>query len=220
MAREFTVKNANDFYLDLNNSRLHVLAKITNADETNIDLNTAATINLTLHSMFREIELELNGRNFGDTSQLYPNRSVLESLLNCCKEVYKTRLLSEGWTKDTSEHMNVTAVGGNNAGFNARAATFAKSSLVKLISRAYLDVFHQARLIPRNIDLHIKLISSPNDFVCKSAVPGQGAKQENYKLVFQKANLIICTKKLTSTAHEALMDLLVSQNIVHHLLRV
>ena len=68
MAIEFTVKGANDLYLNLNNSRLHVLAKITKADGTNIDANAAAPINLTLHSMFREIGLELNGRNVGDTS--------------------------------------------------------------------------------------------------------------------------------------------------------
>ena len=66
----------------------------------------------------------------------------------------------------------------------------------------------------------MKLIPSPNDFVCKSEAPGQGAKQENYKLVIQSANLIIRNKKLTSTAHKALMDLLVSQNMVHHLSRV
>ena len=61
MAIEFRVKSANDLYLDLNNSRLHVIAKITKADGTNIDANTAAPINLTLPSMFREIGLEFNG---------------------------------------------------------------------------------------------------------------------------------------------------------------
>ena len=96
MAIEFTVKSANDLYLDLNNSRLHVIAKITKADETNIDANTAALINLTLHSMFREIGLEFNGRNVSDTNQLYPYRLVLKSLLNFCKEVQVIRLLSEG----------------------------------------------------------------------------------------------------------------------------
>ena len=70
MAIEFTVKGANDLYLDLNNSLLHVLAKIIKADGTNIDANTAAPINLTLQSMFREIGLVLNGGNVGDTSQL------------------------------------------------------------------------------------------------------------------------------------------------------
>ena len=166
---EFTIISVNDLYLDLNNSRLHVIAKITKANGTNFDANTAAPINLTLHSMFCEIGLEFNGRNVGDTSQLYPYRSVLESLLNCCKEVQETRVLSEKLTKDTSKHMNVTAVGGNNAGLNARAATFARSTLVELIGRPHLDVFHQECLIPPNIELHMKLIPSPNDFVCMSA---------------------------------------------------
>ena len=49
MAIEFTVKSANDLYLDLNNSRLHVIAKIIEADGRNIAANTAALINLTLH---------------------------------------------------------------------------------------------------------------------------------------------------------------------------
>ena len=61
---------------------------------------------------------------------------------------------------------------------------------------------------------------SAHNFVCKSAAPGQGAQQENYKLVIQSVNLIIHTKKLTSTAHRALMDLLVQQNMRHHLSRV
>ena len=70
MAIEFTVKCANDLYLDLNNSRLHVLVKITKAEKTNIYANIAAPITLTPHSMFREIGLELNNQNVGDTSQL------------------------------------------------------------------------------------------------------------------------------------------------------
>ena len=68
IANEFKVNSANDSYLNLNNSPLHVIAKITKADETNIDINKAAQINLTLHSMFFEIGLEFNGRNVGDTS--------------------------------------------------------------------------------------------------------------------------------------------------------
>ena len=49
MPIKFTVKGVNDPYLDLNNSHLHVLAKITKA----------------------------NGRNVGHTSQLYPYRSII-----------------------------------------------------------------------------------------------------------------------------------------------
>ena len=183
MAIEFTVKSANYLFLDLNNLRLYVLAKITKANETNIHGNIANPINLTLHSMFREIGIRLNCQNVSDTSQLYPYRSHIESLLNFCKEVKETRLLCEKLTQDTTGNKDVTAVGGNNAGLNSRAATFAKSTVVKLISRRHLNVFHQKRIIPPKIELYMKLMPSPNNFVCKSAAPAQNAHQENYMLV-------------------------------------
>ena len=70
------------------------------ADKTNIDANTEASINLTMHSMFCKIGLEFIGPNVGDTNQLYPYLSVLESLLNFCKEVQETRNLSQGWKEE------------------------------------------------------------------------------------------------------------------------
>ena len=113
--------------------------------------------------------------------------------------------------------MNVIAVCVSNAGLNARAATFARSTV---IGRPHLDVFQQQRLITINIELHMKLIPSPNNFACKSAAPGQGAQQENYTLVIQSANLMTRTKKLKCKAHKAVMNVLVLQNMVHHLSRV
>ena len=112
--------------------------------------------------------------------------------------------------------MGVTAVGGNNAGLNARAATFARSIVFKLIDRPHFDVFHQERRIPPRIDLHMKLMAFQKNFVCESTAFDQGFKQKNYMLVFQSVNLIIYTKYLTVTAYYALMDLVVSQNMVHN----
>ena len=54
----FTVKGVNDLSFDLNNSCLHELVKINNADRSNIDANTAAPINLTQQLMFCEIGLD------------------------------------------------------------------------------------------------------------------------------------------------------------------
>ena len=70
--------------------------------------------------------------------------------------------------------MDITAVGRNNADLNAYAATFARSTMVELIGRLYLDVVYQERLIRPNIDLLMKLMQIPNNLVCKSPAPGQG----------------------------------------------
>ena len=155
-----------------------------------------------------------------DTSPLYPYRAYLETLLNFSKETQETRLQFEGWTKDSSRNMGVTEVAGANAGLNTRAVTFATSTVVKLVGRPHLDVFHQDLIIPPAIDLHMKLIPAADSFVCKSAAPGAGAAQQNYKMAIQRVNLIIHIKQLTSTAQKAHNELLQVQNMRTHYSRV
>ena len=104
--------------------------------------------------------------------------------------------------------MDVTDVTGANVGLRTRAARFARSTVVELIGRPHLDVFHQDRLIPPGVDVHLKLIPAANNFVCNSAAPGQNAVQQNFKPVIQFASLIVHTKQLTSEAelaHRALL---------------
>ena len=141
--------------------------------------------------MFRKIGVELNGRNVGDTSQLYPYRSFVESLRNYSKETQYTWLLIEGWTKNTTGHVNIIVVGGNNAGLNARAVNFARSAVVELISLPYADFIYQNRRINLNVDFNLKLMPSLHNFVCKSAAPVGNAAMENFKLVILSDNLII-----------------------------
>ena len=59
-----TVKCLNNLYLDLNNSHLHVLSKITNAGETYFDTNIAF-IKMTLHWIFSETAVKFNCQNVG-----------------------------------------------------------------------------------------------------------------------------------------------------------
>ena len=96
MVIELMVKYANDLYLDLNNLRLHVLAKIRKSSGTKIDAKTATPISLTIHKMFCKIGLELTRRNLGDTSQLYWYHSHLKTLFNFYKKTQQTRLLCDG----------------------------------------------------------------------------------------------------------------------------
>ena len=69
---KFINEGTNDLYLDLKNSRLHMLAKITNANGTNIAENTAAPINLPLHSMVGDIFVKLNSQIVGEMKPFYP----------------------------------------------------------------------------------------------------------------------------------------------------
>ena len=114
-----------------------MIAKIVKTDET----DTAGLINLRLHLMFCENLLELNGRNVGDNQTLLVPR-IPEDFAQQLQGDARNQLLWENWIKNFIGHMGVTTFGEANDFVNARASTFARSTLVKLIGRPYFNVFH------------------------------------------------------------------------------
>ena len=164
---EFSIKSGDEYYLDLDESLMIVTAKITKANGTDMDDNVrASTVNLLLHSLFREIYATLNDTPVSDPNPDYPYRALFETILNFSEETQKTRLLTEGWHKDTAGQMAVTELAGANIGLKDRATRLAKSALVELVGRPHLDIFHQSRVLPPGLTLRIKLIPSSNQFVC------------------------------------------------------
>ena len=80
-------------------------------------------------------EVDLFAPILQQTVLLNAHRAYLSTLINFSEETQKTRLLCKGWTKDTSGHMGVTDVTGDNQGLRTRAAQFAPSRVVELIGR-------------------------------------------------------------------------------------
>ena len=86
-AIEILIKSAINFYLDLNESRFIVRAKITKATGTDVNDNVwAALMNLLLHLLFREIRATLNDTQPSDPNPLYPYRAYLKKILNYSEE--------------------------------------------------------------------------------------------------------------------------------------
>ena len=88
---EFVVQGADHLYMALNESYYTVRAKITKANGDPIGEKDAGPVNNAMHSMFREITAELNGRLVSKPNHLYPYRAYLEKLLNFSEDVQKTR---------------------------------------------------------------------------------------------------------------------------------
>ena len=93
---EFFVKGADQLYLDLNKSRLHVRVKIYKEDRTDPDQNTVGPVSLPLHSLFREMNAELNGKSVSEPNPMYQFRTYIETFFNFSKETQNTRLLCDG----------------------------------------------------------------------------------------------------------------------------
>ena len=202
---DFLIKGVDGYYLDLEHSDLYVRAKITKANGANMDANVkAGPVNLTLHSLFQDIIPTLGSVQANIPSNMYPYRSYMETALNYSKETQETRLLSEGWVKDTAGSMAVTDLAGANTGLRDRATWFATSNVVEFVGRPHCDIFHQSRLIPPKIDLTLKLIPAPSQFVCISAPPGQNAQQEQFKVVIEHAKFTVRMKRLADAAEVAI----------------
>ena len=204
---DFMIKGVDGYYLDLEHCDLYVRAKITKANGANMDNNLkAGPTNLTLHSLFQEIIPTLGTTQANEPSNMYQYRSYMETVLNYSQETQETRLLTEGWVKDTAGSMAVTDLAGANVGLRERATWFANSGVVEFVGRPHLDICHQSRLIPPKIDLFLKLMPAPSQFVCISAPPAANAQQEQFKVVIQHEKFTVRMKRLADAAEVAIQS--------------
>src|SRR5271156_682156 len=85
-----SVLKDNKEYINLEKTTLTVKVKITNADGAAIDSKTSrdaqvALVNNAMHSLFRDVELQINGKRIaGDNTYAY--KSYISSMLSFSKE--------------------------------------------------------------------------------------------------------------------------------------
>jgi hypothetical protein len=189
----FTVPGSDSLYLDLSKSYIYVRAKITLNNGNNLAAGEeVGPINLSLHSMFSSIEVQLGGKVITDTNGLYPFRAYLETLLNSNRDLQETQLETALWYKDVANHFQAFDCGNNgvNTGLVARARYFRQSAEVEMMGRPHCDIFHQDRPILPNVSLDLRLFPSADNFLLVSPAPGNAANQENYR--FQILDIRFC----------------------------
>ncbi len=209
---EFAVPGADLLYLDLAESYLLVTAKIQTAANADPAADAeVGPINLTLHSLFSNVDVDLGGKMISDPNGHYPYRAYLESLLTYDREAQESKLQCAGWYKDTATKMKTfIALGANatNLGLKSRAALFNSGAEVQLSGRIHSDIFHQPLAIPANVPLKIKLTPSKDNFVIVTPAPAGQNVQENYKICITDARLYIHTIEVTHSlalAHEQML---------------
>jgi hypothetical protein len=171
-------------------------------------------VNDVFNSLFSTVELEIGGVLVTEPNTMYPYRAMIENLINYGKDVQDTRMLAEGWTKDTAGKMEIVDPTGTNTGLVARTAWFAISKTVTLTGRPHLDIFHQEKLIPPNVDLKLRLIPNSHKFLLKTKAPDADHPQVNYKLNIISANFIVQTKVFSPSFLMAQEKLLQTNNFV------
>lgn len=161
---EFAISGATAEYLDLNNTYLHVRAKITKPTGTDLDADTdVAPVNYWLHSLFSQVDISLNDTLVTNSENTYPYRAYIEATLNYGTEAKKSHLTSAFYYKDTSGQFESTQ-GDDNEGLKTRRELTARSHQVDMMGRLHTDIMHQERYMINGVDIKIRLIPSKSVF--------------------------------------------------------
>ena len=184
-----------DEYIDLSKTILTVTGKITKKDGMSKlngnDQSNVAPVNNFLHSLFRQVDVYLNGKQVTPAMGTYAYRSYIETLLNYDVSAKQSQFSSALYYKDTPGQMekvgalassitlnykNTTgATGGNssekiykpesgNVGFAKRHQFIKNGNRFVLSGPIFADIFMTDRLLLNMLDLKVVLNRSSDAF--------------------------------------------------------
>ena len=185
-----------DEYIDLSKTILTVTGKITKKDGTSKldsnDQSNVAPVNKFLHSLFRQVDVYLNGKQVTPAMGTYAYRSYIETLLNYDVSAKQSQFSSALYYKDTAGQMDETgalpatktlnyrtaqgsgsstdgsvtyySTGTGNQGFAKRHQFIKNGNRFVLSGPIFSDIFMTDRLLLNMMDLKVVLNRSSDAF--------------------------------------------------------
>ncbi len=215
---EFYVAGSGEEYVDLMNSYIHLKARIVKGDGTPLsDADSKGTpVNLWLQSLFSQVDVHLNDRLVSGSSNTYPYRAMLETLLHTHKETSQSQSRCGLFYKDTAGQMDMadadvanfnelipgfnmeddktvdpTRLKGNH-GLHSRYLLSRGSQVVDMVGPIHCDLFRQEKYLLNGVNMKIKMSRHKPSFCLMST-------QDNpdYKIQIQGASLFIRRVKVS-----------------------
>ena len=184
-----------DEYIDLSKTILTVRGEITKGDGTKLtgDGQTdVAPVNNFLHSLFKQVDVYLNGKQVTPAMGTYPYRAYIETLLNYDASAKEYQFTSALYYKDTATKMDdagalpssktitlkqasvsgasadvevsIPVPGTGNQGFAKRSAFVQNGKQFVLSGPIFTDIFMSDRLLLNMMDLKVVLNRSNPKF--------------------------------------------------------
>ena len=154
---EFVIPGTGDAYLDFANTYLLIRAKLVRGVGTDLAADTpVAPVNNWLHSLFSQVDVYLNDTPVTPSSNTYPFRAYVDSVLSYGDEAKNTQLTSQLWYKDTAGHMDATNVYGGNTGLVQIGRYIAESRIVEMMGRLHVDLFLQDIFLLNGVSVKIR----------------------------------------------------------------
>ena len=196
---EFVIPGTGDAYLDLANTYLLIRAKVVRGVGTDLAADTpVAPVNNWLHSLFSQVDVYLNDTLVRPSSNTYPFRAYVDTVLSYGAEAKNTQLTSQLWYKDTAGHMDATTGDGGNTGLIERQRHIAESRIVEMMGRLHVDLFLQDRFLLNGVSVKIRLVRSKDAFSLMA-----GGQNPDYKVQIVDAVLFARKAVLSPTVQMA-----------------
>ena len=189
---EFDISGSGEDYIDFSNTMLYVKAKLTAADGTALaDDAAVGPVNLFLHSLFSQVDISLNGTLITASTNTYPYRAMLETLLSYGEDAKKSQLTSALFYKDQADRMDSVDFDDNavNGGLFKRRALAVESRTFDMMGRLHADIFFQDRYMLNEVSVKIKLVRSKDAF-CLMGATGCKAKIIHASMFVRKVKLM------------------------------
>ena len=169
---EFDISGTGEDYIDFANTMLYVRVKVKQNNGNDLaDDAAVGPVNLFLHSLFLQVDISLNGTLITASTNTYPYRALLETLLSYGEDAKKTQLTSALFYKDMAGKMDSVdfAADAVNDGLAKRRALVAGSRELDMMGRLHADIFFQDRYMISEVGVKIKLVRSKNLFCLMGA---------------------------------------------------
>ena len=193
-------------YIDIAKTYLFLQAQILTENGSRLkDEMICAPVNLFMHSLFQQIDVELNGTLVTQSQNTYPYRSMIETLLSYGQDSKKSHLTSSLFYKDDAKYFDSIDLEGENVnkGFVKRHEIIKGSKVFDMYGRLHTDLFAQERFLTGDIKVKLRLSRSKDSFCLI------GDKNTNY--VTNITNAILYVRKVNInadiiTAHRRMLD--------------
>ena len=183
-----------DEYVDLSKTILTVRGEITKGDGTKLTgggQTDVAPVNNFLHSLFRQVDVYLNGKQVTPAMGTYPYRAYIETLLNYDASAKESQFTSALYYKDTAtkmddagalpsaitikaknptktgepeERFSLPVPGSGNQGSAKRSQFIQNGKQFVLSGPIFTDIFMSDRLLLNMMDLKVVLNRSNPKF--------------------------------------------------------
>ena len=168
-------------YIDMSRSLLHVKFKVVRSDGTPMtDTDYVSMVNLSLESMFNQVEVYLNSTLVSPSVNLFPYRAMIDTIFKYGINTKATRLKSLGYYHDTARYADQADPNDSfNQGLRARFGLITESKQCNLYGPILADVLQTKKWLVGGVDLHVRLTpSKPEFFLVKADTITQTFKLE------------------------------------------